>query len=488
MSYQALYRTHRPQTFEDLIGQESVKRVLLNAVRQDKIAHAYLFTGPRGTGKTTVARLLAKLVNCLNSTVEKPICDACASCQSIKDGSSLDVIEIDAASNRGIDDIRALRERVGYPPQELKRKIYIIDEVHQLSSDAFNALLKTLEEPPSHVIFVLATTEAHKVPATIQSRCQRLIFSHATSVDLAEQLQRVAAKEGATLTAGAVSLLVDLAEGGFRDALSLLERVVALDGTVDESAIAQVFGLGDEQSVTLIVSALADGDRAAVFNRLSELEREGVSPRFLAMAITRRLRRLLYVAVGSLEAQDEEEATLASRLSSEKIWPWLSAWSEAIFETRDVPIPYLPLEIAAARCLTDAPATAPSDAPAPVLKPAESAPTKLVVKPSATTSTDINDSQWGEVVASVTSKNQSIGKLLSQTKLNGLASGRLQVLVAYPFHAEQLGQPTNRSLIAAALSSLGFSDLDVDFISGAPVINESNTTEIASVHDVIDML
>ena len=226
VSYQALYRTYRPQNFSEVAGQEHITKTLMNALKNDKISHAYLFSGPRGTGKTSIAKIFAKAVNCEKA----PTSDACCSCEickGIAEGKISDVIEIDAASNNGVDEIRDLRERVKYVPSVCKYKVYIIDEVHMLSTSAFNALLKTLEEPPKHAIFILATTEIHKIPATILSRCQRFDFRAISTPDLIKRVSEVATKENIDITDEAIEVIALNAEGGLRDALSLLDQAIS---------------------------------------------------------------------------------------------------------------------------------------------------------------------------------------------------------------------------------------------------------------------
>ena len=241
MGYKALYRTYRPQTFDEVAGQKQIIQTLKNAIKENKIAHAYLFTGPRGTGKTTMAKLLAKALNCESNN--KP-CDECESCLAISEGSYPDVIEIDAASNNGVDEVRNLIDKVKYAPIEGKYKVYIIDEVHMMSQGAFNALLKTLEEPPAHVIFVLATTEPHKVLPTILSRCQRFDFGRISRKDIEERLMTVLLSEGVEYEDGVIELVSELCDGGMRDALSILDQTIAYAGNyIKEEHVRDIYGI-----------------------------------------------------------------------------------------------------------------------------------------------------------------------------------------------------------------------------------------------------
>ena len=246
MAYKALYRMYRPQTFEEVVGQQHIVVTLKNAIKTNKLSHAYLFSGPRGTGKTTVAKILGKAINCLSSG-EKP-CEECASCNSINRGNHPDIIEIDAASNNGVDEIRELIDKVKYAPLELKMKVYIIDEVHMLTTGAFNALLKTLEEPPSHVMFILATTEPHKVIPTIISRCQRFDFTKVSTFEIQDRLDKILIEESITAEKGVTRLIAQLADGGLRDGLSILEQVIAFSGKdIKLDDVYQVYGLTTTQ-------------------------------------------------------------------------------------------------------------------------------------------------------------------------------------------------------------------------------------------------
>ncbi len=269
-TYQALYRKWRPRTFSDVCGQDTVTTALKNELKTGRLSHAYLFTGCRGTGKTTCAKILAKAVNCLHPVDGDP-CNQCDLCRGIDDGSVLDVTEIDAASNNGVDSIRDLREEVSFTPVSGKYRVYIIDEVHMLSAGAFNALLKTLEEPPAHVIFVLATTEVHKLPATILSRCQRFDFGRIAAESIAGRLRHVAVEEGLTLTDGAAMLLARLADGALRDALSLLDQCAATGSTIDEAHVAAVTGMAGQDTLTELTACVKRRDAAGALALLDRL-------------------------------------------------------------------------------------------------------------------------------------------------------------------------------------------------------------------------
>ena len=271
--YQALYRKWRPQTFADVIGQQHITDTLRAQLQSGRLSHAYLFTGTRGTGKTTCAKILARAVNCEHPVNGDP-CNECAACRGILDGSVLDVTEIDAASNNGVDNIRDLRDETRYTPAQVKKRVFIIDEVHMLSIGAFNALLKTLEEPPEHVLFILATTELHKVPATILSRCQRFDFRRIGAEDIARRLLDVAAGEGIELTEGAARLIARLADGAMRDALSMLDRAAAA-GAVDEQTVTAALGVLGQGDGVRLAEALKAGDLAAAVGLLDEYYNEG---------------------------------------------------------------------------------------------------------------------------------------------------------------------------------------------------------------------
>lgn len=293
MSYQALYRTYRPRTFKEVAGQEVIVKTLQNALLHDKIAHAYLFSGPRGTGKTSIAKILAKAVNCEKGLV-KDACGVCPTCQAIQSNTIGDVVEIDAASNNGVDEIRDLREKVKYLPSMARYKVYIVDEVHMLSTGAFNALLKTLEEPPKHVIFILATTEPNKIPSTILSRCQRFDFRGISPTDIEKKLNEVRDKEKIKITDGAIREIARYAEGGLRDALSLLDQAISFsDDIVTEEDIYAVSGSVSKKNLIKLLDFIFYRKTTEAFSLLNDMIEDGKEVNKIVSDLISTLRDLL---------------------------------------------------------------------------------------------------------------------------------------------------------------------------------------------------
>lgn len=290
--YQALYRKWRPRSFDDVVGQGHITETLKRQVQAGRLTHAYLFTGTRGTGKTTCAKILARAVNCQNSQQGNP-CNQCPACTGIENGSILDVVELDAASNNRVDDVRAMLEEATYTPATVKKRVYIIDEVHMLSPQAFNALLQILEEPPEHLMFILATTELHKVPATIKSRCQQFAFKRIQAGEIAGRLSYVAEQEGIVLTQEGAALIARLADGGMRDALSLLDQCVGAGGKVDQDRVYQVLGLAGNLQTVAMLEQIAEGNIEGALQRLSELYTGGKEMAALAGELSALMRDLL---------------------------------------------------------------------------------------------------------------------------------------------------------------------------------------------------
>lgn len=366
MSYLSLYRKWRPQTFEDVAGQKHVTRTLQNALSMNRIAHAYLFCGPRGTGKTTVAKLLAKALNCENGPTPTP-CNKCRNCVGVRDGIAMDVFEIDGASNRGIDEIRDLREKVKFAPGEGRYKVYIIDEVHMLTTEAFNALLKTLEEPPAHVIFIFATTEPHKVPATILSRCQRFDFKRISTQEIVDYLAGITASEGLEVSREALSLIARTAEGGMRDALSILDQSVSFSGQkVAKSDVEALLGVVRFELLQEFAEAMISGSITEGLLFVDRLLEEGKDLRQFARDMVGHFRNLMLVKACLEDPQGTDPALLvdvdaaqlaglkeqARRFDFQAILQGITALSEAEQKIRWAAQERLPMEMVVVKFAT----------------------------------------------------------------------------------------------------------------------------------------
>jgi DNA polymerase-3 subunit gamma/tau len=324
MSYLVLARKWRPQGFEDLIGQGPIVRILTNSIEQDKIAHAYIFSGPRGVGKTSTARILAKALNCEKGPTPTP-CGQCTSCKAVTESQSIDVHEIDGASNTGVDNIRDLRERVKYAPSGGRYKVYIIDEAHMLSQGAFNALLKTLEEPPPHVIFVLATTEPRKIPLTVMSRCQHLPFKRISTDEIRQRLLKITDSEGISIAQSALYMIARAADGSIRDSLTILDQVASFSTEIRDDDVKDLLGITDFKGLRDITIALLEGKREEILDTVSELNEKGTDLRAFTRDLIKFFRDLLVAKLskgpeGVLDASADEMgdiSKLASKVSLE---------------------------------------------------------------------------------------------------------------------------------------------------------------------------
>jgi DNA polymerase III subunit gamma/tau len=503
MTYQVLARKWRPQVFAAVVGQDPVTRTLQNALASGRVAHAYLFTGPRGVGKTTTARLLAKALSCTNRTGPEA-CGACPSCLDFVSGAPMDVMEIDAASNTGVDDIRTLRENVKYAPARGRFKIYIVDEVHMLSGPAFNAFLKTLEEPPAHVVFVLATTDPRKIPATVLSRCQRFDFRPIPPEQLTATLTEILTKEGVRFEPGALPLLVRAAEGSLRDALSLLDTAIAYGGgALDESSVARLLGSSAPVHVRGFLAALLARDGARALEAIDRAARDGEDLAWLCREVVEAARRTLVIKVSpdapfaDLTASERAAlATTAEPVSADELIYLLRAFMEADAEMRRSPHPRVELEIAAVRAarrpqpqaiealiakvdeavtrLRGMPAARPvatqpgllgatakrAGVPPPLAgastrASAERAPVERTAGPqpeaAAEPAADLGEG-WARAVEEILKKKALLGSVVQHGVPLRLEGPVLTIgLVASPFHREMLNDRANREIITHAV-------------------------------------
>jgi DNA polymerase-3 subunit gamma/tau len=493
---QSLYRKWRPQTFDSLKGQTVIRDTLVYALKNNKLSQAYLFCGPRGTGKTTTARLIAKYVNC-TADGDKP-CNTCVACTSITDGSNFDILEVDAASNRGIDEIRQLRDSVRFAPTQAKYKVYIIDEVHMLTREAFNALLKTLEEPPAHALFILATTESHKIPATIISRCQRYDFRLPDKNTLTEHLMYIAKEEKANLAPDAAALIARLAEGSFRDALSLLEQILSLDKKAFTlSDVEAFFGYVPQEHVEQTLAAILRGDLPAAHAAVDTALAQGADLRAFC-------DRLLQVSQDALESLLMTNETVSAALFAtikqaglKKLVRWIDLLIDAMQQSKQSPIARLPLDVAIVKANEEALA-APQIvmAPAPVAPPItvtttvavaekQTAPEPLVMTVTASEPvanqpeempvvetvsvpvavalpSAIDPAEWQRVLDALKVETPSLVTSLSYARVMGIESDVVKIAVKYKMHADKLNQVKNRAVIEAVTHQILQAPLKID--------------------------
>lgn len=532
---QSLYRKYRPVSFDEqeLVGQEHVSRTLRNAVRHERVAHAYLFCGPRGSGKTSSARLLAKAVNCEATDPTQRPCNACAACRAINEGRAVDIIEIDAASNRGIDDIRDLREKVKFAPAQLRVKFYIIDEVHQLTDAASNALLKTLEEPPPHAKFILATTDPEKVLETISSRCQTFIFRRIPLDPMIDHLRRISAREGLRADDAALAAIAHAATGSLRDALGLLDQLAAYgDEGITIETVQQVLGAGRHEQVLAVVDALAAGDVAAGLQAINAVVESGADARQFAGQLVAYLRDLLFAlaqsgraltpALGGVSAAHRTAFALAD------VATLVKRFSQVDYSLKHSAYGHLPLELCFVECALAraGQATSPSEppaarvaapAPAPVERPAALPPAMpapavapvpapaVPARPAATrpvaaptpapeqvaptapappTTPEVTLEQvaelWPRLRRDLKAVDRRLEALLSSADPWRIADGQLTLVASYEFHRNKLNDEQARATIEAVLARLVGGPLRVSCLSREEAGNAQVTTPATS--------
>lgn len=504
-----LYLKYRPQSLSELIGQDVAKSTLQKAYEGGKLAHAYVFYGPRGTGKTSTARILAKMINCENQ--KSAPCNQCQTCMSITGGTNLDVLEIDAASNRGIDDIRELRERVKLAPSSSKKKVYIIDEAHMLTTEAFNALLKTLEEPPSHVLFVLATTEVTKIPATILSRVQKLNFSQATAENLILALQKVVDGEQLVAANDALALIAKKSEGSFRDALKIIDQLSSVRREITVGLVEDGVKSGSFEQAVELLDSLAEKNAPKALERLSDHIGSGVNFKEYIGLLTDLLRSMLFIKLdvsGVVKAQEGSErfevlVKLAGKLELQQLIGIIENLMGALEKMRYASIAILPLEVALVESCLDA-------------RPAYNAlPQRIVFSgvpgveenrgPSkddvvltedagvnmpraAQTSSPTDDvvtlqDRWTYILETVKPFNYSLEALLRSARLLGCENGRVILEVPYSFHQRILEAPKNREMLESILSDVLQKAARIDCVLGK---RPSRPSELANVEVAAD--
>ncbi len=463
----ALYRKYRPQTFHELVGQTPIRVTLLEALKQNRLAHAYLFSGPRGTGKTSTARLVARAIQCENRLETGEPCGTCEICTMSLEGSLVDLVEIDAASNRGIDEIRDLREKMRYAPTRATSKVYIIDEVHMLTKEAFNALLKSLEEPPPHVFFILATTEIHKVPETILSRCQRYEFKRIAEKDIVAQLAAIAEKEGRDYEAAALELLARHAEGGMRDAISLFEQLSNEKLTV--ALVEDRLGLSNLQYCDQLYGALGSMDSAKGLALIEDLHREGADLSQFTVAFLKLLRGKMHEAVA-----------LKKSLVLPKLLVWIDLFDDAWVKLKRASIATLPLEIAVVRATEtvgteDSPPPSPSNkAPLTSTASLKSSPTESKPLESAI-HVDAMRQQLPKVISIL--RSPAVRVSFGTGQIKDVKDKEIRMSFSSQFHLQQVSQPSAIGEIEEAFCTIFGPGMkvfcDMDAVASVPAPSDT---------------
>lgn len=501
-----LYRIYRPQKFSDVLGQDTIVKTLQNAITQNRIGHAYLFTGPRGTGKTTVARLFATAVNTQKRKGFEPVSKDIA--KRLADGKSMDVIEIDAASNTGVEDIRKLKETIGVTPTEAMYKIYIIDEVHMLSTQAFNALLKTLEEPPEHVIFILATTEIHKVPKTILSRCQRFDFARFSIDDIIKKLTIIAKKEKVKIAPEALEMIAIAADGGMRDAESILAQIFALedkDITVEE--VAQILGTTTTAEVSALLEAFTNKDITSAMTTINSVVHSGYNMEAFIRSIIEKLRILLFLSLNTIDndirnlisiPKSEIDALqkLADQLTPQEIIMMIEECVTSLQKTKNTTIVQLPIEVASVNICgtkivnpTNTKEQKPQKQSTKEAKEMKQPQTKsqsakksdkLATTALGQSSTKIQPQSkeslatWKQCVDEINEKNKSVSKLLTQCEVQIIQDNTITICTTFSFYKDKIMQAENRAMIEKVLRTEFDMPMKIDVIVQNKEKNDSS--------------